>query len=99
MKLHEIVYGTDMLSFYFTVAQHVFPELIHPSWGSSTHSALTRMVQKRKTDTVLNYETSEIERDRCAFCSTRGMPQLLPNSSGIPVQVGFTYLKPLYANH
>ena len=39
-------------------------ELIHSSWGSSTHSALTRMGAKLKIDTVLNDETSEIERER-----------------------------------
>ena len=42
-------------------------ELIHPSWGSSTHSALTRRGSKLKTDTILNEETFEIERDLCAF--------------------------------
>ena len=46
----------------------VHTELIHPSWGSSTHSALARMVSKLKTDT----ETSEIERDLCAFGSIGG---------------------------
>ena len=49
------------------VCQCIYPELIHPSWGSSTYSALTRMGSKLKTDTVLNDETSEIERDLCAF--------------------------------
>ena len=35
-------------------------------------SALTRMVYKLKTDTVLNDESSETERDLCAFGSTGG---------------------------
>ena len=60
----------------------VIAELIHQSCGSLTHSALTRMVQKRTTDTVLNDETSEIKRDLCAFGSTGGGAQLLSNSSG-----------------
>ena len=42
-------------------------ELIHPSWGSSTHNALKWMTSKHKTDTVLNDETFDIERDLCAF--------------------------------
>ena len=50
---------------------------MHPSWGSSTHSALTRMGSRLKTDTVLNDETSEIERDLCAFGPIGGVPQLL----------------------
>ena len=48
------------------------PELMHPSWGSSTHSALTRMGSKLQTDAVLNDETSEIERDLCAFGPIEG---------------------------
>ena len=62
----------------------VTEELIHPSWGSSTHSAITRMGSTLKTDTVLNDETSEIERDLCAFGPIGGgggVPQLLSNSS------------------
>ena len=42
-------------------------ELIHPIWVSSAHSTLTRVELEHKTDTVLNDETSEIERDLCAF--------------------------------
>ena len=42
-------------------------ELIHPSWASSSHSALTRMESKCKTDTTVNDKTSEIERDLYAF--------------------------------
>ena len=55
------------------------PELIHPNWGTSTNSALIRMGSKLKTDTVLNDETSEIERDMCVFGPTGGggVPQLL----------------------
>jgi len=45
------------------------PQLIHPSWGSSTHSALTRMEYNVKIDTVLNDETFGIERDLYAFGS------------------------------
>ena len=47
-------------------------ELIHPSWGFSTHSALTRMGSKLKTDTILNDETTEVERDLCAFVPIEG---------------------------
>ena len=49
------------------------PELVHPSWRSSTYSALTRMGSKlKKTNTVLNEETSEIERDLCVIGPTGG---------------------------
>jgi len=56
--------------------QMVLPELIYPSWDSYTYYALTRMVYKLKTDTILNNETSEIVRDLYAFRS-----RLLSNSS------------------
>ena len=51
----------------FNQIANLVPELLHPSWGSSTYSALKRMGKKFKTDTVPNDETSEIERDLCAF--------------------------------
>ena len=46
------------------------PELVHPNWGSSTHSARTWMGAKLKTNTVLNNETSKIERDLCGSGTT-----------------------------
>ena len=68
----------------------ILPELIHASWGSSTHSALTWMGSRLKTDTVLNDETSEIERDLRAFGPIwGGVSQLLSNSSDIIIRAVF----------
>ena len=72
-QLGSVTYSRSLCTrTLFSYVSCLSAELIHPSWDSSTHSALTRVGSKRQTDAVLNKEKSEIERDLCAFGPIEG---------------------------
>ena len=76
-------YYINVIVVFETWPTNAEAELIHPSWGSSTHSVLKLMGSKLNTYTALNHGTSETERYLARLVPPGAVLKLLSNSSDL----------------